>query len=175
MKQALIIVDMQEIFFNHPQYYLHNNEQLVMNINKLIKQAHEKNIQVIFIQHTDQKEQDELFEGKNDWKLHKNLLVASTDKIIKKAKWDSFYQTELLDYLKTNEIEQLIFAGAQTEFCLDTTIRAAYSLGYQKNLLFKETQSTLNGAILNASDIINHHEAVWNNRFLTVIDGEIKL
>jgi nicotinamidase-related amidase len=175
MKQALIIVDMQEIFFNHPQYYLHNNEQLVMNINKLIKQAHEKNIQVIFIQHTDQNEQDDLFEGKNDWKLHKNLLVASTDKIIQKTKWDSFYQTELLDYLKTNEIEQLIFAGAQTEFCLDTTIRAAYSLGYQKNLLFKETHSTLDGVILNASDIINHHETIWNNRFLTVIDGEIKL
>ncbi|CRK81266.1 isochorismatase family protein [Neobacillus massiliamazoniensis] len=175
MKQALIIVDMQEIFFNHPQYYLHNNEQLVMNINKLIKQAHEKNIQVIFIQHTDQNEQNELFEGKNDWKLHKNLLVASTDKIIQKTKWDSFYQTELLDYLKTNEIEQLIFAGAQTEFCLDTTIRAAYSLGYQKNLLFKETHSTLDGVILNASDIINHHEAIWNNRFLTVIDGETKL
>jgi len=101
--------------------------------------------------------------------------VSSTDKIIKKSKWDSFYQTELLEYLRTNDIEQLIFAGAQTEFCLDTTIRAAFSLGYQKNLLFKETHSTLNGVILNASDIINHHESIWNNRFLTVIDGETKL
>lgn len=123
---------MQEILFNYPQNYLFNNEQLVTNINELIKQAHEKNIQVIFIQHTSQNEKDELFEGKHDWKLHKNLLVSSTDKIIKKSKWDSFYQTELLDYLRTNEIEQLIFAGAQTEFCLDTTIRAAFSLGYQK-------------------------------------------
>ncbi|PLS17408.1 amidase [Bacillus sp. M6-12] len=175
MKQALIIIDMQEIFFNLPQNYLFNNEQLVININELIKQAKEKKIHIIFIQHTSQNEQDALFEGNHDWKLHKNLLVTSTDKIIKKSKWDSFYQTELLDYLKTNEIEQLIFAGAQTEFCLDTTIRAAYSLGYQKNLLFKETHSTLNGVILNASDIINHHQSIWNNRFLTVIDGDANL
>jgi hypothetical protein len=44
MKQALIIIDMQEIFFNYPQNYLFNNEQLVININELIKQAHEKNL-----------------------------------------------------------------------------------------------------------------------------------
>ncbi|MCR8844336.1 hypothetical protein NQ117_11630 [Paenibacillus sp. SC116] len=39
----------------------------------------------------------------------------------------------------------------------------------------KGTHSTINGAVLQASDIINHHEAMWNNRFLTVIDGEITL
>jgi nicotinamidase-related amidase len=175
MKQALIVIDVQEIFFNDPQNYLFNKEELVSNINGLIKQAHKKNIQVIFIQHTSQNKQDELYEGKNDWKLHKNLLISSTDKMIKKTKWDSFYQTELFDYLKNNEIEQLIFAGAQTEFCLDTTIRVAFSLGYQNNLLFKKTHSTLNSAILNAQEIINHHENIWNNRFLTVMDSETKL
>ncbi len=175
MRQALIIIDMQEIFFNHPQNYLFNRNQLVQNINILIKQAHEKNIPVIFIQHTDPNEQDELFEGKDDWKLHQNLLFSSDDKIIRKSKWDAFYQTELLDYLKIKKIEQLIFAGAQTEFCLDTTIRAAYSLGFQNNLLFPNTQSTINGSVLQADDIINHHESIWNNRFLTVINGALKL
>ncbi|HEO8418543.1 isochorismatase family protein [Niallia sp. FSL W8-0635] len=175
MRQALIIIDMQEIFFNHPQYCLFNKDQIVQNINILINQAHEKNIQVIFIQHTDSNEQDELFEGKDDWKLHQTLLVSSEDKIIRKTKWDAFYQTELLDYLKSKKIKQLIFAGAQTEFCLDTTIRAAYSLGFQNNLLFQNTQSTINGPVLRAEDIINHHEAIWNNRFLTVIKGELKL
>ncbi|MBZ9536980.1 isochorismatase family protein [Cytobacillus oceanisediminis] len=175
MRQALIIIDMQEIFFNHPQNYLFNRNQLVQNINILIKQAHEKNIPVIFIQHTDPNEQDELFEGKDDWKLHQNLLFSSDDKIIRKSKWDAFYQTELLDYLKSKKIEQLIFAGVQTEFCLDTTIRAAYSLGFQNNLLFPNTQSTINGSVLQADDIINHHESIWNNRFLTVINGEVKL
>lgn len=90
MRQALIIIDMQEIFFNHPQYYLFNKDQILQNINILINQAHEKNIQVIFIQHTDLNDQDELFEGKDDWKLHQNLIVSSEDKIIKKTKWDAF-------------------------------------------------------------------------------------
>ncbi|WP_028593433.1 isochorismatase family protein [Paenibacillus assamensis] len=174
MKQALIVIDMQEIFFNYPQNHLLHNEQVVEHINELIKQARDKQIQIIFIQHTSQDDQHLMSEGKEDWKLHKNLLISSDDKIIQKSKFDSFYQTELLDYLKSNKMEQLIFAGAQTEFCLDTTIRAALSLGYQHNLLFKGTHSTINGAALQAGDIINHHEATWNNRFLTVMD-EIKL
>ncbi|MBM7644078.1 nicotinamidase-related amidase [Scopulibacillus daqui] len=170
MKQALIVIDVQEIFFNKPENFLFNKEQLVTNINELIKQAHEKNIPVVFIQHTDQHEQDEFFEGKDDWKLHRNLLVSDSDKIIRKTKWDAFYQTELLDYLKANEIEQLIFAGAQTEFCLDTTIRAAYSLGYQNNLMYKNTHSTLDSSVLSAQEIINHHENIWNHRFLTIME-----
>jgi len=66
MKQALVIIDMQEIFFNYPQNYLFHNEQLVTNINGLIKQTHEKNIQVIFIQHTSQNEQDGILSRHND-------------------------------------------------------------------------------------------------------------
>ncbi|SPU11370.1 Uncharacterised protein [Niallia circulans] len=49
MRQALIIIDMQEIFFNHRENYLFDRIQLVKNINILINQAHEKDIQVIFI------------------------------------------------------------------------------------------------------------------------------
>jgi nicotinamidase-related amidase len=52
MKQALIVIDMQEIFFKQRQNLLYKREQLVNNINRLIDQAHEKNIPVIFIQHT---------------------------------------------------------------------------------------------------------------------------
>lgn len=174
MKQALIVIDVQEVFFNEPENHLLEKEQLVSNINDLIKQAREKNIEVLFIQHTDQNEEDLLYEGKDDWKLHKNLLISPSDRIFQKTKWDSFYKTGLLEYIQTNQIEQLIFAGAQTEFCLDTTIRAAFSLGYQNNLLYKGTHSTIDGVVLKAKDIVHHHEAIWKNRFVTVVD-ELKL
>ncbi|UHA72728.1 isochorismatase family protein [Paenibacillus sp. 481] len=168
MKQALIVVDMQEIFFNEPQYFLHDHNQLLENVNLLINHARQQHIPVIFIQHTDPNEQGALFEGKDNWKLHRNLRMSDSDTIIKKTKWDAFYNTPLLDYLTHNRIEQLIFAGAQTEFCLDTTIRAAYSLGYQHNILYKHTHSTLNSACLEATAIIQHHEHIWNHRFVTL-------
>ncbi|MDC2865082.1 isochorismatase family protein [Bacillus sp. BP-3] len=170
MKQALVVIDVQEIFFLEPQNFLYDKEHVVENINKLITKAHEKNIPVIFIQHTGTEETDEMFEGKDGWQLHKGLVKTSADKVIQKTKWDAFYQTELLDYLQEKEIEQIIFAGAQTEFCLDTTIRAAYSLGYQNNLLSRNTQSTITSAVLEAQQIIQHHENIWNNRFLKIVE-----
>lgn len=175
MKQALVIIDMQEIFFNKPENYLYEKEGLLRNINRLIDQAHRQDIPVIFIQHTSQDPDDELFEGTFDWQLHKHLTRLQSDKVIKKTTWDSFYKTELLNYLQENKIDQLIFAGAQTEFCLDTTIRAAYSLGYQHNRMFRDTHSTLDSSVLKAQDIIKHHESVWNHRFLTIIDNSIEL
>ena len=167
MKQALVVIDMQEIFFLEPQNFLYDKERVVENINELITKAHEKTIPVIFIQYT---ETDEMFEGKDGWQLHKGLARASSDKVIQKTKWDAFYQTELLNYLKEKEIEQIIFAGAQTEFCLDTTIRAAYSLGYQNNLLARNTHSTITSAVLEAEQMIKHHENIWNNRFLKIVE-----
>ncbi len=175
MKQALVVIDMQEIFFNEPQNFLYDKEHVVANINELITKAHEKNIPVIFIQHTSTEETNEMFEGKDGWQLHKGLVKTSSDKVIQKMKWDSFYQTELLNYLKEKEIEQIIFAGAQTEFCLDTTIRAAYSLGYQNNILYKNTHSTITSTVLEAQTIIKHHENIWNNRFLKIVEGDIVL
>lgn len=175
MKQALIVVDMQEVFFNNPENDLYEKERVLKNINRLIDQAHNQDIPVIFIQHTSQDPDDELFEGTFNWQLHKNLNRSESDQVIRKTTRDAFYRTELHNYLKENKIDQLTFAGAQTEFCLDTTIRAAYSLGYQQNRLFRYTHSTLDSSVLKAQDIIDHHESIWNNRFLTLIDGGIYL
>ncbi|MEK1832395.1 hypothetical protein AAAC51_36335 [Priestia megaterium] len=45
----------------------------------------------------------------------------------------------------------------QTEFCLDTTCRRAYSLGYKENILVKDAHSTFDTAVLSASKIVEHH------------------
>ncbi|MDM5187972.1 isochorismatase family protein [Bacillus sp. DX4.1] len=168
MKQALIIIDMQEIFFSEEKNYLYQHEQLLENVNMVIDWAKTKAIPVIFIQHTDQNPSDEMAKGKYAWELHKGLHRESSDIVIEKITWDSFYQTNLEKTLKNLGIEQLIFVGAQTEFCLDTTMRIAYSKGYQQNLLVKGAHSTLNSSQLSAEQIIEHHESVWNNRFVQI-------
>ena len=47
-------------------------------------------------------------------------------------KWtpDSFHETSLHDELKNKGIQNLILTGNQTEMCVDTTCRRAFSLGY---------------------------------------------
>lgn len=169
MRQALLIVDMQEAFFNHPEYHLHQMNELVTILNELIHQAREKDMPVIFIQHTSDDSNDEFFEGSEDWQIHHGLARLDGDEVIQKTRWDAFYKTGLQSYLQAHDIEQLIIAGAQTEFCLDTTIRTAYSLGYQHNLMVANSHSTVDGAVLEAEQIKKHHESIWHNRFLRIV------
>jgi len=168
MKQALIIIDMQEAFFLDKQNYLFEAEKVVENINTLITSARHSEVPIIFIQHTDSNEDDDFAFGKPGWDLYHGLLRQPEDQVIQKTTWDAFYQTELAQYLQEQQIEQLIFAGAQTEFCLDTTIRNAYSRGYHQNVLVEGAHSTLDSHVLNAQQIIKHHESVWNNRFVKI-------
>lgn len=171
MKQALVVIDMQEAFFLEEEYHLHEYEKVVKTINAAIDHARKKEISIIFIQHTEESP-SEFAKGTETWELHQGLHKESTDTVIEKITWDAFYQTPLEETLNKLEIEQLIFTGAQTEYCLDTTLRNAYSRGYQKNMLVKDGHSTLDSNVLTAKDIINHHESVWNNRFVKIISVE---
>ncbi|WP_262386301.1 MULTISPECIES: hypothetical protein [unclassified Bacillus (in: firmicutes)] len=39
MKQALIVIDLQEIFFSEEKNYLYQHEQLLQNVNTVINWA----------------------------------------------------------------------------------------------------------------------------------------
>ncbi|WP_155590789.1 cysteine hydrolase family protein [Lysinibacillus cavernae] len=168
MKQALIIIDIQEAFFLDSQQNLWNDEAIIKNINTVITWARHNEVPIIFIQHTDANEDDDFAFGQPGWALYHGLLRQEQDKVIQKTTWDAFYQTELAQYLKEQHIDQLIFAGAQTEFCLDTTIRSAFSHGYHHNILVEDAHSTLDSHVLAAPQIIQHHESVWHNRFVQI-------
>ncbi len=56
----------------------------------------------------------------------------------------------------------------QTEFCLDTTCRRAYSLGYKENILVKDAHSTFDTDVLSADKIIEHHNNILGGRFVTL-------
>ncbi len=165
MKQALIIIDLQEIFFNSEENALHQRESLVQNTNILIDKARVNGIPIVFIQHTEENPGDEFYPDTPDWQICAQLNRLSEDTVIRKTEPDSFYKTDLLDWLRRHEIEQIVFAGAQTEFCMDTTLRNAFSIGFQQNIVAKDAHSTLDSPVLSAEQIIRHHEYIWNGRF----------
>ena len=52
-----------------------------------------------------------------------------TDYYLLKTHANSFFQTNLQATLTELGVESIEFCGAQTEYCVDTTIRVAHSLG----------------------------------------------
>ncbi len=89
--------------------------------------------------------------------------------MIQKDSPDAFHGTDLQQELESNGIERLVVAGLQTEYCVDTTCRRAYSLGYEI-VLVRDAHSTWDTERLLASQIIEHHNDVLGGWFVTLKD-----
>jgi nicotinamidase-related amidase len=84
--------------------------------------------------------------------------------VVQKHHPDAFQDTNLRRELESKSIERLIITGIQTEYCVDTTCRRAYSLGYDVTLV-KDAHSTWSTDHLTAPQIIAHHNAVLGGWF----------
>lgn len=165
-QEALLVVDVQNIMFMDHQTPLYQGEKVLENIRRVVEHARKKKQPIVFIQHTTS--DGEFKKGSFSWQIHPDIQPLSTEPVIEKSSWDAFYGTDLDKTLKQNGINRLVFVGMQTEFCLDTTCRCAYSRGYRSTLI-SDAHSTFDSDILTADLIIKHHHQTLGGRFVKLI------
>ncbi|MFX3619137.1 MAG: cysteine hydrolase family protein [Sporolactobacillus sp.] len=158
---ALLIIDLQ-IGVQSETLPLYNLVNVLDGVNQRMDWFRKEDHPIIFVQHND----SELILNSPKWQLFPELDYKDTDIFINKTHANSFYKTDLKDQLIKLDINQLEICGAQTEYCVDTTIRMAHGLGY-KLFMKKGLTTTVNNDLLGARTIIEHHENIWNHRFLT--------
>lgn len=165
-KSALLVVDVQEGMFNEttPVY---NGRALLQKIKSLINKARKENLEIIYVRHNNGKG-DVLEFGKPLWEIHKDIYPNENEVIIDKTTPDSFYNTKLQVVLKKNGIKNLYIYGIQTEACVDTTCRRAFSLGYHVTLV-ADAHSTWDKDDLTASQIIHHHNDILHHWFVDLV------
>lgn len=155
-KSALVVIDVQNGMFleENPVF---NAKPLMDNLQSLIANARRNNIPIFYIQHNES--EGLLVNGTAPWEIHSAIIPNEKDFIVQKKTPDSFYETDLHPLLQELEINHLVLAGIQTEICVDTTCRNAYSLGYEITLA-EDAHSTWDSNELTAKQIIHHHNQV---------------
>lgn len=161
-KTALVIIDVQIGLLTN-EMKTHNANELLLIIKDLIQKAREAYVHVIFIQHNGGPGHI-LEPNTSGWVIHPMISPQNGEKIIHKRYPDSFQDTSLRNELNKLDIQELIIAGLQTEWCIDTTIRRAYSLGYNVTVV-EDGHSTSDYSILKASKIIEHHNYIFSGWF----------
>jgi nicotinamidase-related amidase len=164
---VLLIIDVQEEMFSDTQNPLYKSDELLSKVKFLIEKAHALKIPVIYIQHTDN-DDGPMGMGKPGWKIHHSISPFKYDTVILKYTPDSFHNTELHDVLSARKISKIVIAGLQTEFCIDTTCRRAFSLGYDTALV-KDAHSTYDSKTLSAEQIIEHHNQIIGGWFARLV------
>ena len=164
-KRALIVIDVQMCMFD-PDYPVYDSEGLLKRLQALIAQARQSNAPVIYVQHCGA--QGAPHEpGQPGFEIHPAIAPLANETIVQKRMPDSFFETSLQSVLAEQALEKLVIAGIQSDYCVDTTCRAATSLGYDVTLV-EDAHSTWGDGGLSAEQIINHHNRVLGNWFATV-------
>jgi nicotinamidase-related amidase len=143
-----------------------DGEGMLSRITGLVARAREANAPVIFVQH-DGGAGHPLEKPNENWEVHLDTGYLAHDLVIEKRNCDAFQDTELQKTLVDLGIKQVVLAGMMTEYCVDTTCRRAFSLGYDV-ILAGDAHSTLSRVELSAEQIIGHHNSVLNGSFASV-------
>ncbi|WP_025717329.1 cysteine hydrolase family protein [Paenibacillus sp. 1-18] len=164
---VLLMIDVQQAMFMYDEK-LYREQEIIAHLQQLLAKARAAGTPVIFVQHTEETDED-FREHSTGWAIADVVRPLPHERIVRKSSWDSFYQTELGEVLQRLGADQLVIAGMQTEFCLDTTCRSAYSLGYQNNVLVSDAHSTFDSKVLSGEQIVAHHNAMLGNRFVRLL------
>jgi nicotinamidase-related amidase len=159
--RALLIVDMQVgLFEGDPPRY--DAEGVIQRINEIARVVRATGGVVIFVQHEDNGGLQQETEG---WEILPALERMDTDLLVRKQACDSFYETNLPDLLEQYGVRELIITGCATDFCVDTTIRAAASRNYDV-VVVEDGHTTKDRPHLDAQSIIRHHNWMWERLIL---------
>ena len=132
MKEALLIIDVQNDYFKNGKMELKNSEEALENIKLVLNKFRENNKEIIFIKHISNREGAAFFLPDTDGvNIHTEITPLNNEKIIEKSYPNSFRETELLEYLKIKNIETLVITGMMTQMCIDSTTRAAKDFDYE--------------------------------------------
>jgi len=159
MKSALLIIDVQQALCTG-EWAAFDIDSVVDRINELAAKARSAGTPVFFIQH--EETQGPLQFGSKGWQLYERLAVNPDDIRIRKSASDSFHETELHALLQARGIGELVICGLQSEFCVDSTVRRALSLGFPV-VLVSNAHSTMDNGVFSAAQITAHHNATLAN------------
>ena len=155
--KALLVIDMQVGMFENgtPR----DVDGVLQRINHVARAMRTADGIVVFVRH-DGPANDTFARGNAGWRLLASLERTEADLVVSKTTCDAFYDTELDAVLKRRRVDELFISGWATDFCVDTTIRAAASREYDVTVV-SDAHTAADRAHLSAASIIRHHNLTW--------------
>lgn len=120
-KEALLLIDIQNVYFVPGPMRLHRPYQAAKKAAILLQKFRREGKPVIHVKH-----HFKMFSS-----IYKSVAPAKNETIIEKEYPSSFLGTELNEYLQKMDIEIIVVAGMMSHMCVDTTVRACQDYGYE--------------------------------------------
>ncbi|MDR2541911.1 MAG: cysteine hydrolase [Treponema sp.] len=132
---ALIIIDIQNDYFDGGRFTLHNSLGALNNTESILRQFRDRGLPVIHVQHINPRGAGFFEPGTWGVEIHERVKPLENEALIVKHQISSFAGTELEKILKDKDINRLIICGMQSNVCVEATAKDAVLLGFQVIIL----------------------------------------
>ena len=179
MKQALLVIDVQESFRNRPYFVADELPAFLANVQSLIDRSRERGVAVVQVFHREPGD-----DRSNPFTAASGLVRAMPglelrpDAVFHKQVHSALLGSDasgatLEAWLRGRGIEELLVPGIRTEQCCETTARHASDLGFGVRYVSDATLTfpmrTRSGREVSATEIREHTELVLEGRFARIV------
>ncbi|MDA4847351.1 cysteine hydrolase family protein [Hoeflea poritis] len=130
-KKALILVDIQNDYFEDGAWPVHKMERAAENAARLLEDARANGDTIVHIRHEIPSDEAPFFRpGSEGAQHHSSVAPQPGEPVILKHKANSFQDTSLKQDLDAAGVTDVVICGAMSQMCIDATTRAASDFGY---------------------------------------------
>lgn len=135
---AIVTIDIQLDYFRGGKFPLWRAKRALRQNRRLLDWARTEGLPIWHVQHFGLRPEGKfLTQGSAGTALHPGLAIRANEGIVPKHFPNSFRETTLEQELRQRGITTVIWTGMITWMCVDTTVRAAFDLGF-RNILIKD-------------------------------------
>ena len=139
MTTALVVIDIQNDYFNGGSFPLWKSEETEKNILATMAKATAQGISIVLVQHqaNPQNGRSLLFnEGTEGVEIRRSIRAAAPDApVVVKRFADSFHNTNFASILRELEVEELVLCGMMTQNCVTHTAISKTAESFKVNIL----------------------------------------
>jgi nicotinamidase-related amidase len=152
---ALLVVDVQ----NAAVERAHERDAVVANVGSLVERARREGVPVVWVQHSD----EQLARESEAWQIVSELTPGAAEPLVEKNHGDSFEDTTLETVLSGLGVGRVVVVGAQTDWCVRSTLHGALARGYDATLV-SDAHTTEDQTAWGApppDQVISHTNLYW--------------
>jgi len=135
MVKGLLLVDIQNDYFPGGAMELVGSAEAGGQARELLAAFRRRSLPVIHVQHIALPPGATFFLPQTRGvEINECVTPAVNEITVRKSFPNSFRETPLLQHLRQLKVEELVIAGMMTHMCVDSTVRAAFDLGFECSL-----------------------------------------
>jgi nicotinamidase-related amidase len=152
---ALLVVDAQNGAFDRA----HERDLVVANVGSLVERARREGVPVVWVQHSD----EQVARESDAWQIVTELTPGAAEPLVEKNYGDSFEDTTLESVLSELGVGRLVVVGAQTDWCVRSTLHGALARGYDTTLVSDAhtTEDQTEWGAPSPDMVISHTNLYW--------------